>query len=62
VPALKARARLRPSSNWQDGQSFVIAGLMDNRVTDIYNQDSRARDIPIWGICFAGRSLQKSRF
>src|SRR4029077_1090497 len=37
VPALSTR-RAETEFELQDGQSFVIAGLMDNRVTDIYNK------------------------
>ena len=44
----------------QDGQSFVIAGLMDNRVTDIYNKIPGLGDIPILGNFFRSKSLQKS--
>jgi pilus assembly protein CpaC len=44
----------------QDGQSFVIAGLMDNRVTDIYNKIPGLGDIPILGAFFRSKSLQKS--
>jgi pilus assembly protein CpaC len=44
----------------QDGQSFVIAGLMDNRVTNIYNKIPGLGDIPILGNFFKSRSTQKS--
>jgi pilus assembly protein CpaC len=44
----------------QDGQSFVIAGLIDNRVTDIYNKIPGLGDIPILGNFFRSKSLQKS--
>ena len=37
VPALSTR-KAETEFELQDGQSFVIAGLMDNRVTDIYNK------------------------
>ena len=37
VPALSTR-KAETEFEVQDGQSFVIAGLMDNRVTDIYNK------------------------
>ena len=33
----------------QDGQSFVIAGLMDNRVTDLGNKVPWLGDVPILG-------------
>jgi len=44
----------------QDGQSFVIAGLIDNRVTDIYNKIPGLGDIPILGNFFRSKSVQKS--
>ena len=45
----------------QDGQSFVIAGLMDNRVTDIMNKIPGIGDIPFIGNFFKSKSAQKSR-
>ncbi len=59
VPALSTR-RAETEFEVQDGQSFVIAGLMDNRVTDIYNKIPGLGDIPILGNFFRSRSLQKS--
>lgn len=59
VPALSTR-RAETEFELQDGQSFVIAGLMDNRVTDIYNKIPGLGDIPILGNFFRSRSLQKS--
>ncbi len=38
----------------------MIAGLMDNRVTDIYNKIPGLGDIPILGAFFRSKSLQKS--
>jgi pilus assembly protein CpaC len=46
VPALSTR-KAETEFELQDGQSFVIAGLMDNRVTDIYNKIPGLGDIPI---------------
>ncbi|HZQ96483.1 MAG TPA: type II and III secretion system protein family protein [Candidatus Sulfotelmatobacter sp.] len=59
VPALSTR-RAETEFEVQDGQSFVIAGLMDNRVTDIYNKIPGLGDIPILGNFFRSKSLQKS--
>jgi pilus assembly protein CpaC len=59
VPALSTR-KAETEFEVQDGQSFVIAGLMDNRVTDIYNKIPGLGDIPILGNFFRSRSLQKS--
>lgn len=59
VPALSTR-KAETEFELQDGQSFVIAGLMDNRVTDIYNKIPGLGDIPILGNLFRSKSLQKS--
>jgi pilus assembly protein CpaC len=59
VPALSTR-RAETEFELQDGQSFVIAGLMDNRVTDIYNKIPGLGDIPILGNFFKSKSAQKS--
>jgi pilus assembly protein CpaC len=59
VPALSTR-RAETEFELQDGQSFVIAGLMDNRVTDVYNKIPGLGDIPILGNFFRSRNVQKS--
>ena len=59
VPALSTR-RAETEFELQDGQSFVIAGLMDNRVTSIVNKIPGLGDIPILGNFFKSKSLQKS--
>jgi pilus assembly protein CpaC len=59
VPALSTRSA-ETEFELQDGQSFVIAGLMDNRVTDIYNKVPGLGDIPILGAFFRSKSAQKS--
>ncbi len=60
VPALSTR-RADTEFELKDGQSFVIAGLMDNRVTDIYNKVPGLGDIPILGNFFRSKSQQKSK-
>jgi pilus assembly protein CpaC len=60
IPALSTR-KAETEFELQDGQSFVIAGLMDNRVTDIYNKIPGLGDIPILGNFFRSKSAQKSR-
>jgi pilus assembly protein CpaC len=60
VPALSTR-RAETEFELQDGQSFVIAGLLDNRVTDLYNKIPGLGDIPILGNLFRSRNLQKSK-
>jgi pilus assembly protein CpaC len=59
VPALSTR-KAETEFELQDGQSFVIAGLMDNRVTDVYNKIPGLGDIPILGNFFRSKSAQKS--
>jgi len=59
VPALSTR-KAETEFELQDGQSFVIAGLMDNRVTDIYNKIPGLGDIPILGNLFRSKTFQKS--
>ena len=59
VPALSTR-RADTEFELQDGQSFVIAGLMDNRVTNIYNKIPGLGDIPILGNFFRSKSTTKS--
>ena len=43
-----------------DGQSFAIAGLMDNRVTNQLDKVPGLGDIPILGKLFQSWSKQKS--
>jgi pilus assembly protein CpaC len=59
VPALSTR-RAQTEFEVRDGQSFVIAGLMDNRVTDQYSKVPGLGDIPILGNLFRSKSAQKS--
>ncbi|MGA8430863.1 MAG: type II and III secretion system protein family protein [Candidatus Sulfotelmatobacter sp.] len=59
VPALSTR-KAETEFELQDGQSFVIAGLIDNRVTDIYNKIPGLGDIPILGNFFRSKSAQRS--
>lgn len=60
IPALSTR-RAETEFELKDGQSFVIAGLMDNRVTDIYNKIPGLGDIPILGNLFKSKSAQKNK-
>lgn len=59
VPALSTR-RAETEFELQDGQSFVIAGLMDNRLTSIANKLPGLGDIPILGNFFRSKNVQKS--
>jgi pilus assembly protein CpaC len=59
IPALSTR-RADTEFELQDGQSFVIAGLIDNRLTNIGNKIPGLGDIPILGNLFKSKNLQKS--
>ena len=59
IPALSTR-RADTEFELQDGQSFVIAGLMDNRVTNLTSKVPGLGDIPILGNLFKSKSFQKS--
>jgi pilus assembly protein CpaC len=59
IPALSTR-RADTEFELQDGQSFVIAGLMDNRVTNIVNKFPGLGDLPILGNFFKSKSAQKT--
>ena len=59
IPAISTR-KADTEFELQDGQSFVIAGLMDNRVTDIGNKVPWLGDVPILGNFFKSKSAQRS--
>jgi len=59
IPAISTR-KADTEFELQDGQSFVIAGLMDNRVTNVANKVPLLGDIPILGNFFKSKSDQKS--
>ncbi len=59
IPALSTR-RADTEFEMQDGQSFVIAGLMDNRVTDLTTKIPGLGDLPILGNFFKSKSRQKN--
>jgi pilus assembly protein CpaC len=60
VPAISTR-RADTEFELQDGQSFVIAGLMDNRVTNIVNKVPGLGDIPVLGNFFKSKNAQRSK-
>jgi pilus assembly protein CpaC len=60
VPALSTR-RVESEMDLKDGQSFVIAGLVDNRVTEQLEKIPGLGDVPLLGKLFQSRSLNKSR-
>jgi pilus assembly protein CpaC len=59
IPAISTR-KADTEFELQDGQSFVIAGLMDNRVTNLGDKVPGLGDIPILGNFFKSKSAQKS--
>ncbi len=60
IPALSTR-KADTEFELRDGQSFVIAGLLDNRLTDIYSKVPGLGDIPILGNFFRSKNQQKSK-
>ncbi len=60
IPAL-ATNRVESEMDLTDGQSFAIAGLLDNRVTEQLQKIPGIGDIPILGKLFQSRSLNKSK-
>jgi pilus assembly protein CpaC len=59
IPALSTR-RADTEFELQDGQSFVIAGLMNNQITSVVNKVPGLGDIPILGNFFRSTSAQKN--
>ena len=59
IPALSTR-RMDSEMNLADGQSFAIAGLMDNRVTEQLSKIPGIGDIPVLGKLFHSRNRTKS--
>jgi pilus assembly protein CpaC len=60
IPAL-ATNRVESEMNLTDGQSFAIAGLMDNRVTQQFQKIPGIGDIPILGKLFQSRTVNRSK-
>jgi pilus assembly protein CpaC len=60
IPALSTN-RVESEMDLSDGQSFVIAGLMDNRVTEQLEKVPGIGDIPILGKLFQSHSFNKSK-
>ena len=59
IPAISSRVA-ETEVMLKDGESFAIAGLIDNRVTQIINKVKGIGDIPILGNLFRSRSSQKT--
>jgi pilus assembly protein CpaC len=60
IPALSIN-RVTSEMDLRDGQSFAIAGLLDNRVTRQFEKIPGIGDIPILGKLFQSHSLNKSK-
>ncbi len=59
IPAISSR-HAETSVDLREGESFAIAGLIDNRVTEVVNKLPGIGDIPILGRLFRSRSLNKT--
>ena len=60
IPALSTR-RIETDVELAEGQSFVIAGLLDQRVLENLSRLPGLAHIPVLGALFRSRSLTKSR-
>jgi pilus assembly protein CpaC len=60
IPAL-ATKRMETNIELGDGQSFVIAGLMDNQVTETFAKIPGLSSLPILGNLFKSKTLDKSK-
>jgi pilus assembly protein CpaC len=59
IPALATR-KVQTQVELESGQSFVIAGLLDNTITDSLNKIPGIGDIPLLGKLFQSRSRTRS--
>ncbi len=59
VPALTTR-KLNTQVELNEGQSFAIGGLLDNRVTDTFEKIPFIGDIPVLGKLFQSKSVSKT--
>jgi pilus assembly protein CpaC len=59
IPALQTR-RAETDIQLKDGQSFAIAGLLDNRVLKVDSKIPWLGDLPILGNLFRSQNFQKS--
>jgi pilus assembly protein CpaC len=60
IPALSTR-RTETEVELRDGQTFAIAGLLNNTTTDAMRKIPGIGDIPILGWLFKSRALQKNQ-
>lgn len=59
IPALRTR-RAKTGVELRDGQSFALAGLLDNNETRLLSKVPVLGDIPILGALFKSKSFQKN--
>jgi pilus assembly protein CpaC len=59
IPAISSR-KAETEVDLREGESFAIAGLIDNRVTQVISKIPGIGDMPIIGHLFRSRSTQKS--
>jgi pilus assembly protein CpaC len=59
IPGLSTR-RVQTEIELNDGQSFAIGGLLDNRDTETFNRIPGLGDIPFFGKLFRSRQLNRS--
>ena len=59
IPALDTR-RVQTEVELESGQSFVIAGLMDNRMTETISKIPGLASIPLLGKLFTSRSRSRN--
>jgi pilus assembly protein CpaC len=59
IPAVTSR-RADTEVILKDGESFAIAGLIDNRVITVMNRLKYLGDVPVLGNLFRSRSIRKS--
>lgn len=60
IPALTTR-RTETELELEDGQTFAIAGLMNNTVTSTMQKIPGIGDVPILGLLFRSKAAQKDR-
>jgi pilus assembly protein CpaC len=59
IPSLSSR-KATTEVELRDGQSFAIAGLMDNRMSEVAQRVPILGDVPILGTFFRSRSTSKT--
>jgi pilus assembly protein CpaC len=59
IPALKTR-RAKTGVELRDGQSFALAGLLDNNETKTLSKVPVLGDVPVLGALFRSKSFQKN--